>query len=712
MMANHIAPPLLFTLAVSLMAPLYSASLWEPIHVLQRSKISSDLKFLPSHYSLQTLDESKMRKQLTTTTSHGELTKQTLEVPLPDGEFIQLRLTKKIIMEPALSAKYPAIKTFSTQGINNPHISGVIGINDLGFHGMLFTEDGRRVFLDRRVADGENYYISYYDTDYHPVDKEVIRCNNADHDHSSLRSLIPRQVSTKRVSDSIRTYRIAIAATGEYTLFHGGTKSAALSAITTTLARVNEIYERDLSINMTLAAGTEDIIFTDPTTDPFTDDDSDELYSQSQTEINARIGPTNYDIGHTFSIGSIGTAGRGVVCNDKLKALGITGSSNPQGDTYDIDYVSHEIGHQFGGRHTFNAQAGDCQHRSNNTAFEPGSGSTIMSYAGLCEENNLQNNTDAMFHTKSIEEISAFINNPLTGGSCGTTIPTDNSQPVANAGANYTIPVSTPFELSGSATDVDDGDTLSYSWEQIDSGTASDVNIDMGDNAIFRTFLPISSSIRTIPKLSDLLTGTTSKGEILPTTARTINFALVVRDQNGGVATDSMQVTVDNSGGAFAITSHNSANLLTAGETTNVSWDSANTASAPISCPTVDILLSTDSGNTFPTTLANATANDGEQMVSIPEAITQNSTSRLKIACNNNIFFDISDTDISIEPLANDINIEPPATDLDTSIQLSQNPGSESEDKSGGGSSSPLLLLCLCLLFGLRRLAKTSRLSE
>lgn len=668
-MATRITSPLLLTLTASLILPLHAASLWEPVNVLQRNTTSANLEFLPENYSLQSLDETKMREQLSTSARSSEFTEQTLEVPLPSGELIELRITEKVIMEAELSAKYPNFKTFSAQGINNPHITGVIGINELGFHGMLFTEDGRRIFVDRREANGEYYYISYYDTEYRPTNKEAMTCNVEGHNHSSLRSLAPEVETANRNGDSLRTYRIAFAATGEYTAYHGGTKTAALSAINTTLARVNEMYERDLSVTMTLVANTDQVIYTDSATDPFTNDDGNELINESQSVIHNTIGSANYDIGHTLSTGGGGLAGLGVVCGAQ-KASGITGASTPQNDPFDIDYVAHEIGHQFGGNHTFNSQTGSCRggNRSANTAYEPGSGATIMAYAGICGDNNLQNNSDAMFHAKSIEEMSAFINDSTAGGSCGTTAATGNNPPVANAGSDYTIPVSTPFELSGSATDPDNGDTLSYSWEQVDAGTASDVNVDMGNNAIFRTFLPVDNGLRTIPKLSDLLAGTTSKGEVLPATARTINFALAVRDQKGGVNTDNMQITVDDSGSAFAVTSHNSATLLTAGTSTNVTWNAGTTASAPVSCPSVNILLSTDGGNTFPTTLESSTPNDGSQSVTIPEATAENSTSRIKVACANNIFFDISDTNISIE-LA--VNVAPVANN--GTLQVTQN---------------------------------------
>jgi hypothetical protein len=457
---------LLFSFSLVQATPLVDgeSSAWSTVSERLASSEKEHLEFLPEEYGLFSLDEGEMRSTLFTAAHSSTADNAQISLPLPDGQLIKLILTESFLMAPELAAKYPDIKTFKVQGVDRPDVTGTIGINTLGFHGMLFTENGERIFIDRREKEGRVYYLSYHAKAYRPTEKKAFSCGTKNNQLINNFSTSRSNQTLQRTGTSKRTYRIAIGATGEYTTFFGGTKAGALSAMTTTLARVNEMYERDLSVTMTLVANNDDVIYTDASTDPFTNDNSSTLIDESQTEIDTTIGSANYDIGHTFSTGAGGLAGLGVVCNDTGKASGVTGISNPQTDVFDIDYVAHEIGHQFSGNHMFNGEAGNCAggNRNASTAFEPGSGSTIQSYAGICGSDDLQSNTDAMFHSKSIEEMGAFIDNSSTGGSCGTAFATGNNQPSADAGSDYTIPASTPFELIGSGSDTDSSDTLTY----------------------------------------------------------------------------------------------------------------------------------------------------------------------------------------------------------------------------------------------------------
>ncbi len=301
---------------------------------------------------------------------------------------------------------------------------------------------------------------------------------------------------------TLRTYRAAIAATGEYTTFHGGTVAGGLAGIVTTLNRVNGVYERDLSVRMILIANNNLIVYTNGATDPYTNGNGSTMLGQNQSNLDSVIGTANYDIGHVVSTGGGGVATLNSPCNATTKARGVTGSGSPIGDPFDIDYVAHEMGHQFGGNHTFNGGTGSCAggNRSAANAFEPGSGSTIQAYAGICGSEDLQNNSDDYFHVRSLEEMVAFTN----GTSCDLEPPNGNTAPAATPAAACTIPANTPFSLTGSATDVN-GDGLTYTWEEYDLGAAGPPNTDNGARPIFRSYLPGTSPTRYFPSLPFIL---------------------------------------------------------------------------------------------------------------------------------------------------------------------------------------------------------------
>lgn len=641
-----------------------------------QAKNSIKLPLLPDAYRLLLLDDKTMRKVLKSSDNsslsssagaQSKNNKQRLEIPLPNGDLISLVVSESSIVAPKLAAKYPSIKTYKVDANQNKGIYGVIDITEQGFHAMLSMRDGTLVFVDPRRAfsrlnsnrsnkNSETYYISYYRKDYHPVEKKPFKCNVKGHNHKSdydpifgSASLSPskQKRTANRSGTTLRTYKLAMAATGEYTAFNGGTVAGALSAITTTVNRVNFIYERDLATKLQLVANNNLIIHTNGSDDPYTNNDAAEMLNENKTSIDSIIGSGNYDIGHVVgkpsNNSSAGVAILGSVCSFD-KAKGVTGSSNPTGDPFDIDFVAHEIGHQFGGTHTFNSNGvgtGSCTgaNRSGGTAYEPGSGTTIMAYAGICASANLQANSDAMFHSKSIEQMGGFINEASEGGSCGVSSSLGNDQPVADAGPDYHIPVNTPFELVGSGSDTN-GDTLSYSWEQTDAGDASAHDGVTVNNALFRTYLPKSTATRTIPKLSNILSGT-SLGETLPTLARKLNFQLAVRDGKGGVGTDQTELSVIGTS-AFKVTSQATNQSLCPGESTEVTWDVANTNVGDISCSHVNILLSTDQGSSFVDVSGGAVPNDGSQIVNLPVATLFTGTARIKVACDNNIFFNIS----------------------------------------------------------------------
>jgi hypothetical protein len=336
-----------------------------------------------------------------------------------------------------------------------------------------------------------------------------------------LPQALKSQAELVAAGETLKTFRLAMAASGEYTQFHGGTVALGLAAIVTVVNRVNQVYEVDLSVSLQLVGNNDEIVYTDITTDPY--DNSGNDIDTNQSVLDNIIGSQNYDVGHVVNTGAGGLAALGSVCTS-FKAQGITGTNQPTGDPFMIDYVAHELGHQFAGQHSFNGSVASCANRSSNDAYEPGSGATIMAYAGICGEQNLQNNSDAMFHAHSVAQMRSFIANT----SCGTSSDLNNSAPVVQAGNDVTIPISTAFKLTGSATDSDN-DNLLYAWEQLDLGapsTSAQTMVDDGSRPLFRSWLPVSEPTRYFPRLSNVLSQTTVIGETYPTTTRVLNFRL------------------------------------------------------------------------------------------------------------------------------------------------------------------------------------------
>lgn len=572
-----------------------------------------------------------------------------LSLPLPDGTYGRFSIQRYAMMEPELAAKFPEITTYLGQGIDDPAATVRLDRTPAGFHAMILTS-GDAIYIDPYSRTDITHYISYFKRDFtrDPLNQmpelappEVIESSSGRNDPSAE----PDAPS----GSQLRTYRAAVAATGEYTTFHGGTVNAGLAAVVTTMNRVSGIYEREVAVRMVLVANNNLIIYTNGATDPYTNNNGGAMLTENQNNLTSVIGSANYDVGHVFSTGGGGVASLGVVCNNSFKARGVTGSPQPVNDPFDVDYVAHELGHQFAANHTFNGTAGNCSggNRNASTAYEPGSGSTIMAYAGICGTQDLQPNSDDEFHTISFDEIVSFTTSG-GGNSCAQVTSTGNTPPVVEAGPNFTIPQNTPFTITGSASDIN-GDALTYSWEQFNLGPAAAPNIDNGQSPIFRVFPPVSNPSRTFPKLSDLLNNTTSIGEILPTTNRTLTFRLTARDNRvggGGVNYDTASVTVTTSAGPFLVTAPNTAVAWSGGSSENVTWNVANTTASPVSCPNVNILLSTDGGNSFPTSLANSTPNDGSQSITVPSVST--TAARVKVECANNIFFDISNANFTI----------------------------------------------------------------
>lgn len=566
-----------------------------------------------------------------------------IELPLPNGGYNSFYIVEYSMMEPELAAQFPEMKTFTIKGIDDPYATGKIDVTLHGFHAIVLTPRGD-YYIDPYSSEERDIYISYFKSRIRP--KTTFECLVTE---VSGTPLIFN--NSDLTGEFLRTYKLACAATGEYTAFHGGTVALGQAAIVTAINRVNAVYERDVSVRMTLVANNTSIVYTNSATDPYTNSSGSTMLGQNQTNLDAVIGTANYNIGHVFSTGGGGIAGLGVVCVSGNKARGVTGSSSPIGDPFYIDYVAHEMGHQFGGNHTFNSVTSNCGggNRNGSTAWEPGSGSTVMAYAGICGADDLQPNSDDLFHTGSISEIANYTQSG-NGNSCPVQTATGNTPPsVTVPSGGFTIPINTPFQLTGSATDINNPTSITYCWEEFDVGPSGSPNSPTGNAPIFRTFKPDTSSTRVFPKISDIVNNTQTIGEILPSYTRSLSFRLTARDNNaggGGIGFSTITFNVNSGAGPFTVTSPNTNVNWNSSIPQTVTWNVANTNASPVNCSSVNIKLSTDGGYTYPYLLLSATPNDGSQSVSLPGVNT--SLARVKVEASGNVFFDISNTNFTI----------------------------------------------------------------
>lgn len=685
---------------------------------------------LPEKYLVFRLNQSSLKDSLAKLPLQNTYAAQesplVMEVPMPDGSIQRFRMEETQVLSPELAAEFPDWKTFTGYGIDNPSAVGQFDWNINGFHGYISTGRDTAMIDPYQKGDTENYLVynkSEYgasgDEFYCNVEKTMKKITETDYKTDFLPS-----APEFTFGASLRTYRIAVATTGEWSRNAAGytdtqtplqIRQAAFGVVVTTVNRLNGIYTRELAskfqiVNPNLDNEQTNIIFDNPATDPYnnTDQADDTKGNVDQLRVNQetldnRVGTGQYDIGHLYGTGGGGVASSPSLCNNTVKAQGYSARGTNTGDPFVVDYVAHEIGHQFGASHTYNNADPDgaCTTRSAANAFEVASGATIMSYVGICDMRNLQQYVDTgfpSFHIRSLTQINTNITtgDPAQTG-CGTTSG-GNNVPTVSAGAAYTIPKLTPFTLTATGADADGGDVanLLYSWEEYDlalsasgaSGTPPgtyDVDTDGVLRPLFRPYSPISGNTRTFPSLTFILnpqnndqtanvsgvfsnqpvltyTGThpTGKpgavcqtgmtcvvGERLPTVSRTMNYRVSLRDRRGGVVDAGTTVTIAGGAGPFQVTTQNtSPSTWQANTTQTVTWDVAGTTANDINAANVNILLSTDGGQTFPITILANTPNDGSEQITVPNNPTQ--AARIKIEAVGNIFFDINNANFMI----------------------------------------------------------------
>ncbi len=586
------------------------------------------------------------------------------EFPTPEGTLERFRITESPIMEAELAEKFPMIKTYKAVGVDDPTATMRFSVTQFGLHTMTLSGKRNSMYVDPYTEDRQYYMV--YDKKSLGADTQSFECLT-DQD-VRLRSL-EEEVSMKRIDSDdqkLRTYRLAQTCTGEYGAIFAGAgtdaqKKANIQAqMAITVNRVNEVYERDLAITLIFIARNDELIYYNGGTDPW----NGEYNTKTQEVITTTLNDESlYDIGHNFNTSGGGNAGcLGCVCvsvtggvyNGATKGRGMTGRSNPTGDPFDIDYVAHEMGHQLDGYHT-QASSG-CVSGNGTTEVEPGSGSSIMGYAGICAA-NVQGNSDAHFNYVNIRDITTNIQTG-TSSSCAMETPLTNQPPTAiTEGAEFSIPKSTPFVLRGASNDPDGITEHTYGWSQNDPepggmGTSAPSSTATS-GPVYRSILPTISPDRYMPKISDVVAGNlTPTWEVTPSVARELNFALVVRDNASGFAngigqTDSelMKVNVEDVT-PFTMSAPNTAVSWEVASSQTVTWNVGATANATINCQNVNIKLSVDGGYTYPYTLLENTPNDGSEIIQIPNQIT--STARIMVEAADNIFYDISDTNFSI----------------------------------------------------------------
>ena len=630
---------ILFVLSLLLSIQAGMAQTWTAVEPDNLNRTGSR-DIIPQKFKTFNVDPLAIREVLWQspheTTTRIRESEALLRVGLADGSIDVFRIVEFDMMEDVLKQKYPEIRTFRGVSISDHNRSIRIDWTYNGFRAVIRDGNGM-TYIDPFQRNDISHRIVYFKKDHSPSGEWFCGVEG--------RSNVQEQ-SQQRVGDcTFRSYRLAQATTGEYSNYFGATSSSqsaiVMGEVVTAINRVNEVYEADISVRLILVGNTDAIFYYNPSTDPYNNGDGSQMLGQNQTTCDNVIGGANYDIGHVFSTGGGGVAYLNAICNNSIKAGGVTGQANPVGDPFYIDYVAHEMGHQFGANHT---QNNSCN-RVAATAMEPGSASTIMGYAGICPP-NVQSNSDAYFHAISLQEIA----NRILSTNCHAVISTANDPPVVTNVTNYTIPVSTPFVLTASATDPD-GDSLSYCWEQWDPevGTMPPASTNT-QGPMFRSLFATPSPSRYFYNLTDLTNNVNPTWEELPSVSRQMEFRVTVRDYNGLYGCtdeDNMTVTTAASAGPFTVTSQNSGATWLEGSNQTITWNVANTTASPVNCSHVEIRLSYDGGFTYPVLVASSEPNDGSATIVVPAGTTTDA--RVMVKALNNIFFDINNSDITIE---------------------------------------------------------------
>ncbi|WP_431137190.1 M12 family metallo-peptidase [Psychroserpens mesophilus] len=613
--------------------------------------------------------------------------------PLVNGGFEEFEVYDAPVLENQLQSEVQSARSFIGKSLNNKHKTIRFSMSIMGLKGLMFDAEEGTQYIDCLTKDRQ-FYMMYFKKDVNPLENQIVCLTEEQEFTDSIINSDENESFNRHVDDGVlREFRLALACTEEFSNYYllqlgllsapdPVKKDAILNVMNDIMTRVNAVYENELSLTMTIVSNNSNVIFLEDTF--LSNNDITSLINQSQTFIDLFVGANNYDIGHMLSTSGSGLAQLFSPCTSN-KARAVTGglSSIPQGVVFE-NTLLHEMGHQYGAFHTYNANncAGPVTPGS---AYEPGGGTTIMSYAGICGSNsNIQPVADDYFHQNSINEM--WLNLTIGNSTCASQTATNNSEPTAEAGNDYTIPVGTPYKLIGIGSDVDGQGALTYTWEQFDLGPSIPVPSNITENGpIVRSFPPSTNSTRYIPRLQDYVNNVNSSTgwEKLVLVSREINYSFTVRDNDitgGQIGVDFMKVTTDNSAGPFRVTSQAAPGTVYEGNSMQtITWNVSNTNSAPINATNVNILLSTDGGLNFDTVLLANTPNDGSEDVIL--ANVNSTTCRIMVEAVDNIFYNINTRNFEIEEslsiddqvLENSLSIYPNPNNGEFNIKLNSN---------------------------------------
>ncbi len=620
---------------------------------------------VPNAYVTASLDLNKFSKSLKKSANdmrNNDLNTQTIELPLPDGTLHTFSVWYSPVMHPNLAAKYPSLKSYRILSTTDKYMAGRISAEGSNYRISLRHKQGE-IYIDPFASNSNDLYISYFTKDHQaPADYPTGACG-VDFEPSDVKEYFASSSLNKSNEDSyLKKYRFALACTGEWGQNFSSVEQV-LGRMVTATNRINLSLENEASVFFEMVENNDELIFMDPNSDPYTISNSPaehagrEVLGQNTTVINQVIGGSNYDVGHVFTRsctdGIAGVASLGSVCTSGGKGSGLSCVGGADIVNFMVQTTLHELGHQFGASHSWsNCSDNVNENLSAGTAYEPGSGSTFMSYAGSCSQtNNVQNSADPYFHIASMMQMYSLISGG-NGNLCGEDIDVGNTRPVVTLDYpnDFAIPVYTPFELTGEAYDNED-DPLTYCWEQHNKGPISIMGNPQGNAPAFRSFSPEESNTRVFPKMYKILGNVTEKSEVLQTVGRDFEFFFTARDNHPGGGTaawDKVNFRSVSTAGPFFVTAPNIDEQLVIGEEFSFQWEVANTDVSPVNCKGVDIILSTNGGSDFDIILAENVENDGEHTLVVPNYPTN--AGRIKIKASENIFFDVSNFNFDINP--------------------------------------------------------------